>query len=70
MQGVVVEEHGTAGAGTASEAERVRDRGVSPAEVIWVLGVGVLAVMDQQRGVVGEAEAGDPLLLERVEVGA
>ena len=41
-----------------------------PAEVVGVLGVGVLAVVDQQRGVAGEAEAGDPLLLERVEVGA
>ncbi len=48
----------------------MRERGVAPADVVGVLGVGVLAVVDQQRGVAGEAEAGDPVLLERVEVGA
>ena len=70
VQRVVVEEDGALGAGAAGEAERVRERGVAPAEVVGVLGVGVLAVVDQQRGVAGEAEAGDPLPLERVEVGA
>ena len=48
----------------------MRERRVAPAEVVGVLGVGVLAVVDQQGGVPGEGEAGDPVLLERVEVGA
>ena len=43
---------------------------MAPADVVRVLGVGVLAVVDQQRGVAGEVEAGDPALLELIEVGA
>ncbi len=48
----------------------MREGRVAPADVVWVLGVGVLAVVDQQRGVAGQCQAGDPILLERVEVGA
>ncbi len=70
VQRVVVEEDGALGAGAAGEGERVAQRRVAPADVVGVLGVGVLAVVDQQRGVAGEREAGDPLLLEPVEVGA
>src|SRR4051794_36989277 len=70
VQRVVVEEHGPLGAGAAGEAERVRGGGVSPADVARVLGVAVLTVVEEQRGVLGESEAGDPVLLEMVEVGA
>src|ERR1700710_1137224 len=70
VQWVVVEEDGAPGAGATGEGERVAQRRVPPADVVGVLGVGVLAVVDQQRGVVGEREAGDPVLLEAVEVGA
>ncbi len=59
----------SASARRAKESEW-RERRVAPADVVGVLGVGVLAVVDQQRGVAGEAEAGDPVLVERVEVGA
>ncbi len=52
---VVMEEHGALGVGAAGEGERVRERGVAPADVVGVLGVGVLAVVDQQRGVAGQA---------------
>jgi hypothetical protein len=38
--------------------------------VLRVLGVGVLAVVDQQRGVAGELEAGDPALVQGLEIGA
>ena len=47
----------------------MRERGVPPAEVVGVLGVGVLAVMDEERCVVCEREARDPILLQLVEVG-
>src|ERR1700710_423745 len=70
VQWVVVEEDGAPGAGATGEGERVAQRRVPPADVVGVLGVGVLAVVDQQRGVVGEREAGDPVLLAAVEGGA
>src|SRR5689334_13332758 len=64
-----MEEDGPLGPGPPREAERVRGGRVAPADVVGVLGVGVLAVVDQQRGVAGEGEAGDPVLLELIEVG-
>src|SRR5881394_127954 len=69
MEWIVVEEDRTLGSGTAGEAERVGDGGVPPAKVVGVLLVGVLAVVDQQRCIFGEAEARNPLLLKRVKVG-
>ena len=70
MQRVVVEEQRALGPDPAGEGERVRERRVAPADVVGVLGVGVLAVVDQQRGVAGQLEARDPVLVELVEVGA
>src|ERR1044072_397788 len=51
---VVVEEDRALGAGAVGEGERVTQRRVSPADVVGILGVGVLAVVDQQRGIAGE----------------
>ena len=70
VAGVVVEEDRAVGAGPVGEGEGVRERGVAPADVVRVLGVRVLAVVDQHRGAAGQREAGDPVLLERVEVGS
>src|ERR1700709_264905 len=67
VQWVVVEEDGAPGAGATGEGERVAQRRVPPADVVGGLGGGVLAVVGQQRG---DGEAGDPVLLEAVEVGA
>jgi GAF domain-containing protein len=64
---VVVEEHQPLGPDTAREAERVRDAGVPPADVLGVLGVGVLAVVDEERRVASQVVAGDPLRLEGFE---
>jgi hypothetical protein len=43
-----MEEDGVGGAAAAGEGDRVREGGVAPADVLGVLGVGVLAVVDQQ----------------------
>src|SRR5213075_1512808 len=40
------------------------DRRMTPAQVVGVLGIRVLAVVDQRRGSASEAEAGDPVVLE------
>src|SRR5689334_8142170 len=50
---IVVKKDGALGAGPPGEAERVGGGGVPPADVVGVLAVGVLAVVDQQRGVLG-----------------
>ena len=60
----MVEEHQPAGAHPAGEVDHVADRRVAPADVIGVLHVGVLAVVDQEVGVVRQVEAGDPRGLE------
>lgn len=57
MHRVVMEEKRALGARAPGEGEGMRKRGVTPAEVVGILGVGVLAVVDQQRGVAGQAEA-------------
>src|SRR6476646_6477197 len=44
VQGVVVEEQQSPGADAAGKRERVVDRGVAPADVLWILLVRVLAV--------------------------
>ena len=70
VQRVVVEEDGALGAAALGEGERVGEGRVAPAQVFRVLGVGVLAVVDQQGGVACQLVAGDPALVERLEVGA
>jgi len=70
VEGVVVEEQRPLGTDPRSERERCGDRRVAPALVTRVLLVGVLAVVDQQVGVAGEVVAGDPLLVQVLEVGA
>ena len=64
VQRVVVEQQQPLGRDAAGEAERVGQRRVAPAEVRRVLVVGVLAVVDQQRGAARELEAGDPVVVE------
>src|SRR4029077_14784185 len=61
---------GALDAGAAGGAERGRGRRGGPARWARGLGGGGLAVVKQQRGVLGEGKAGDPVLLEFVEVGA
>jgi len=64
VQRVVVEQQQSVRCHTAAELERVADRRVAPAEVLGVLRVGVLAVVDEQLGVMREVEARDPVVLE------
>src|SRR6185503_11987509 len=57
VERVVVEEQKPLGASPPPEHKRVRERGVTPAEVLGVLVVGVLGIMDQQSRVASEGEA-------------
>src|SRR5438552_2050517 len=64
MQRVVVEQDQLFGLHPLPELQCVRDRRMTPAQVVGVLGIRVLAVVDQRRGSASEAEAGDPVVLE------
>src|SRR4051812_48115438 len=66
VQGVMVEEDAAPGAGATGEGEAVGERGMAPADVVGVLGVGVLAVVDQKGGVASQGKARDPVLVELV----
>ena len=67
MERVVVEEHQPLGLDAARKGERVGQPRVAPADVLRVLGVGVLAVVDQQVARARELVARDPLRLEVIE---
>ena len=69
MQRIVVEHQQPLGLDATSEGECVGEPGMPPADVVRVLLVGVLAVVDQEVGVLGEVVSGDPLRLERLERG-
>src|SRR4051794_15532841 len=56
VHGVVMEEDGALGRSAMREGDGVGEGGVAPADVLRVLGVGVLAVVDQQRGFAGQLE--------------
>ena len=46
------------------ERKSIGERRVTPADVLGVLAVGVLAIVDQQRGVASEVEPGDPVVVK------
>src|SRR5215212_888148 len=70
VQRVGVEEQKPSGANPRGELEGVADAGVTPADVLAVLLVRVLAVVDEEVGVQGEVVTGDPLRLDLGENGA
>ena len=61
MERVVVEEEEALRLCEPSEGEHVAEAGVAPADVARVLVVGVLAVVDEERGAVCQIEAGERL---------
>lgn len=65
VERVVVEEEEAVCLGEPSEGEHVGEAGVPPADVTRVLVVGVLAVVDEDRGAVCEVEAGERLRFAR-----
>ena len=64
MERVVMEEEQPLRLDAAREEQGVAELRVAPADVLGVLLVRVLAVVDQQIGIAGEVESGDPLGLE------
>src|SRR5829696_5252178 len=65
-----MEEQQAASADALGEAERIREPGMPPSDMRWVLVVSVLAIVDQQVDVAGKVEGRDPLRLEPGERGA
>ena len=70
MHRVVVEQQQALRLRAAGEGERVGQRRMAPADVMRVLVVGVLAVVQQQRGAAGQLVARDPLRLQLLEPAA
>jgi hypothetical protein len=67
VERVVVEEEEAPCFGAPGEGEHVTEAGVPPADVTRVLVVGVLAVVDEERGAVCEVEAGEGAPFARAE---
>lgn len=70
MQGVVVEEEQPLSADPPTETQRVRERRVTPTQVVGVFGVGVLAIVDQERCFSGQIEARYPFVVAFGQLGA
>ena len=65
-----MEEQEALGTDPIGEGKRVAQPRMSPSEMLRVLGVGVLAIVDQERCPLRQIEAGDPLRIEPGELGA